>query len=359
MNILQIFPGKVWGGAEQYVLDLGKALEAHGHNVVFAVRNSRAVISRLESRVEFTVIPSGPLGGLRLSPALAPLLREADVVHVHDISQAAAIVRAVHKTGVSPRIVLTRHIARQSSTIIWKRRSLLRLHRMIFVSDLARRLWCGANTWMPTDKCVTIHNSIPPYQAPHNVPDLRERYGMAPDTPLLLFTGRVRKSKGCAVIVEALGKIKELPWMMVFVGACKPTDYDKELLETAAGLGIAHRIGFMGFSDCARALVRQADVGLAPSIVREACPLSPMEFMQASKCVIATDNGAQPEYITDGETGLLVAPASADLLEKALRSVITNPGKREDIGRCAGEYFLEKLSYTDFVDLILNAYKEK
>ena len=25
MKIVQIFPGKVWGGAEQYVIDLGRA----------------------------------------------------------------------------------------------------------------------------------------------------------------------------------------------------------------------------------------------------------------------------------------------------------------------------------------------
>ena len=35
MNIVQIFPGMIWGGAEQYVLDLGLHLIEQGHNTTF------------------------------------------------------------------------------------------------------------------------------------------------------------------------------------------------------------------------------------------------------------------------------------------------------------------------------------
>lgn len=350
-----VFPGKVWGGAEQYVLDLGHALEQQGNNVKYVCRDSRAVISRLEGRVDFNVVKMGGLLDRKSAKELSRLLKGIDVVHVHEASHVRIVMEAATMAGEKPRVVLTRHIARPSRTMPWNRSAMKKLHRMIFVSDLARNLWCGANRWMPAEKCVTIHNSIPPYTK-SDAENLRSRYGIDATTPLIMFTGRVRKSKGCGVLVEALGRLKELPWMMLFVGTCKPADYDKELLLDAREAGIADRIGFYGFSDNVRALLRQADIGVAPSIVREACPLSPMEFMQASKCIITTNNGAQPEYITDGVTGLLVKPASVSELEAALRTALTDTRKRDALGKAAGEYFESHLNYADFVKSIIKAY---
>lgn len=359
MNIMLIFPGKVWGGAEQYVLDLGMALSAAGHNVTYVCRSSEAVTSRLDGRVDFSVIEMGSIFDRKSAKKLSLLLDGIDVVHLHEAVQVRIVMQAAAIAGVSPRVVLTRHIARASRTMPWHKKAMKGLHRMIFVSDLARTLWCGANKWMPEDRCVTIHNSIPPFKdnARGAGEDLRVRYGLPDNVPLIMFTGRVRKSKGCAIIVEALARLKELRWMMLFVGTCKPSDYDKELLVNAREAGIADRIGFYGFSDNVRALLRQADIGVAPSIVREACPLSPMEFMQASKCIIATNNGAQPEYITHNKTGLLVAPNSVDELESALREAITNSEKRMDIGRAAGAFFESNMNYTSFINAVTEAYQ--
>ena len=43
MKIVHIFPGKVWGGAEQYVLDLGEALRKRGYEVSYVARPSKEV----------------------------------------------------------------------------------------------------------------------------------------------------------------------------------------------------------------------------------------------------------------------------------------------------------------------------
>lgn len=357
MRILQIFPGKVWGGAEQFVLNLGLALRDKGHEVEFLVRRSDAVIARLENAVEFSVVGLGggvfPFG--KPDPVLVEAVRNADIVHVHDISHVDAVFRAVDIAGSHAKVILTRHIARASRTLPWRRGSLKRLHRILFVSHLGRRLWQSVNSWMPAEKCMVVHNSIPPY-AGAEAEDLRQRYAVRPGVPLILFTGRVRESKGCQVLVEALVRVRDLDWTMIFVGTCKPADFDKELVRIAQRGAVGHRVGFYGFSDNVRALIRQADIGVAPSIVREACPLSPMEFMQAAVPVIATDNGAQPEYITDGETGVLVPPDNVEALAAALRSMITDPRRRQRIGRRGAGYFAENLSYQRFIDEILRAY---
>lgn len=355
MTIVQIFPGKVWGGAEQYVLDLGNALSALGHNVKYIARPSQAVISRLSGDIEFSIAPMGGLFDRKSIGVLSEVLVDADLVHVHDIAQVAIVIKAIKQCGSKARVVLTRHIARASRTMPWNRSALKQLHRMIFVSNLGRNLWTSVNQWMPAEKCVTIHNSSAdtPFKPAE---DLRQKYTLDKDTPLLMFTGRIRKSKGCEILVRALAKVKHLKWKMVFVGTCKPADYSKQLLEIAQEFGIANRIEFYGFSDNVPALISQADVGIAPSIVREACPLAPIEFMQRGVCIIATNNGAQPEYISDGNTGLLVPPADVDALAEALQVTLTQPHHRAQIALAGQEYFLKEMSYSKFIESILSAY---
>ena len=185
---------------------------------------------------------------------------------------------------------------------------------------------------------------------------LRRELGIGDEAPILMFTGRVRKSKGCSTLVEALSKIKDLPFHMVFVGKCKPLSYAGRLMADAERLGLAGRVHLYGFTPDVRKLINEADIGVAPSIVREACPLSPMEFMQAGKCIVATNNGAQPEYITDGKTGLLVPPADSEALATALRPVVSDAGLRSSLGSSAKEYFSQSMSYSAFLGKITDAY---
>lgn len=359
MNIMQIFPGKVWGGAEQYVLDLSSALENAGHRVVYFARDSAAVRRRMDGVRQVRYLKFSGMADLRSIRVIAMAMaeEEIDLVHIHETRFVPMVSEAVRRSGRRVRVVLTRHIARGSRVSFWNRRYFLRLHRIIFVSDLARRLWTEANPWMAAASCRVVHNSIPPLADGMDCEPLRQHYGIPEDVPLLVFTGRVRRSKGCAVLVEALGRLRYLPFHMVFIGTCKPADYHRELGALAVRCGIGDRVSFYGFTDRARQLIRGADIGVAPSIVREACPLSPMEFMQAGKCVIATDNGAQPEYIVSGKDGLLVPPGDVDALTSALASVLEDKALRLRLGRQARVHFEADMNYSRFVQSVLEVYR--
>ena len=358
MNIIQIFPGKVWGGAEQYILDLGTALEKQGNHIHYFAYNTPAITNRLQGKVKLTTLRFAGILDWSTINQLSKFIQEKqiDVIHIHDTRFVPMVVLAKRRSKQAVRIVLTRHIAR-ASKVNWFYRSLFKsLHQIIFVSNLARKMWEEANTWMPKEKMTVIHNSIPETYDEQEGDSLRQRFNIAQETPLIVFTGRVRRSKGCAVLVEALAAIKHLPYHMVFIGTCKPKDYNNQLINHAKRLGIAERISFYGFSNQTRLLIKEATIGVAPSIVREACPLSPMEFMQASKCIIATNNGAQPEYITSRETGVLVSPKSVEELSSALEELIQNPSLCSRIGEQAKEYFNKHMSYAMFIHKITSCY---
>jgi len=109
MKIIQIMPGRVWGGAEQVVLDMSKALAKRGHEVVIYVRNSRAVISRMEKELPFKVLPFAFSLDPRAVNTLAKELRrgDTDVVNVHNSAFVPMAILAKRKAGSLARVFYT------------------------------------------------------------------------------------------------------------------------------------------------------------------------------------------------------------------------------------------------------------
>lgn len=349
MKIIQVFPGKIWGGAEQYILDLGKALQQSGHEVLYVARDCPALRQRLNGHTDFVTFKFRHSLNIGFLFSFSHYLKQqkVDVIHIHDTRFVPVTVGAAILSHSNAKIVLTRHIARGTMVNPLFRLFYHRLHNIIFVSQLAQSLWMRANPWIKSDCCHAVLNSIPDTSCKTTC-SLRERYHLPANIPLLVYTGRVRKSKGCEVLLKALSHIQHLPFCMVFIGACKPADYDHHLMKLARKLGIADRVHFYGFSSNVRALIQQSDIGVVPSIVREACHLAPMEFMKEGKCVITTNNGAQPEYIENGKTGLLIAPDNVHELATALIEVIEHKDLRTTLGENARIYFNEHLRYQRF-----------
>ncbi len=358
MEIILVFPGKIWGGAEQYVLDLGKALQSAGHHVRYIANPTRQIEGRLkEEAMEVEYFAVGNILNIKSLRHLAKCLGNADIMHIHDVHHVPWAIAGKKLAKADTRIFTTRHIARGSRTMPWDRPFFNGIEGIIFVSGISARLWQSKNRWMPDEKCHVVLNSVADNRQEKPAASLRRELKIGRETPLLAFTGRVRKSKGCEVIVRALSLLKDHDFHMVFIGNCKPDNFSERLMQLAKEAGIADKITIYGFSSNIKGLLGDIEIGLAPSIVREACPLSPMEYMQAGIPVIASDNGGQIEYIKDGVNGILIPPDDAESLANAIKRLLDNPGERQQIGKNAKEYFEENMSYPKFVNKITTLYK--
>ncbi|MCM1356229.1 MAG: glycosyltransferase family 4 protein [Staphylococcus sp.] len=359
MNIVQVFPGKIWGGAEQYIDDLGSELSARGHNVIYVSRFSRPVITHLEKEGKAcTPIRFSWSLDSRAVRELSEIVRDADVVNIHSTKFVPLAILACRRSGSRARVILTRHEAHRTPVNPLLRGFFRRLDKIVFVSALAKKTWIGSNRWFPDDKCTVVHNSIPPY-SDRPVESLREKYGISPLTPLIVFSGRVRESKGCSDIIRALSTIAQRDFAAVFLGSCHPAGYERQLMKLAGKGRIADRVHIYGFTSDARQLMSQADIGVSPSIVRDSFLLSNIEFMQNGVPVITTDNGGQPEYITSGVNGMLVPPKDYQKLAAVIADMLDDEKLRRRIGETGREYFNAHLSYDRFVDRILEVYEDK
>lgn len=359
MKILQVFPGRVWGGAEQFILDMGNTFENAYNEVRYMAYDESAVSSRLgREGISYSVIPSRWAFSSATVDAMASAMEDCDVVHIHDVSFAPAAVRARRKSGSKALIVMHRHDAHRTPANIFYRPYLKQIDRAVFVSDLARRCWHGANKWFPAEKCTVVLNSTPPERV-RKVVSLREKYHIAPTTPLLIFCGRVKKTKGVHILLEALSRLADRDFALVIVGKAAKDSYLRKLRRIAERGGIIDRTFYFGYSDQARSFLREADIALAPSVGKESFALTNIEAMMAGACVVTTDNGGQTEYIEDGRTGLLVPPGAPAALADAIRKLLDNPDLRKRIAKAGKEYAEANMTYSNFIDKIMAVYTTK
>ena len=67
----------------------------------------------------------------------------------------------------------------------------------------------------------------------------------------------------------------------------------------------------------------------------EGLPIALLEAMAAGRPCVATTVGGVPEVVTSGEDGVLVPPGDPDALAGVLTQLLTNPARREELGRRA------------------------
>jgi len=80
--------------------------------------------------------------------------------------------------------------------------------------------------------------------------------------------------------------------------------------------------------------------------------------MAASKPVIATNVGGNPEVVEDGKTGLLVPPKDPQKIAEAVSKLLDNENKQLEMGRAGLERVKEKFSISKTVREYKEVYLE-
>lgn len=355
MKIFHVSSNKVWGGGEQYVLDLCRHLIADGYDVHVVCRNVGVLTERF--RTLGTAVSTLPLRGItdavsawRMSRMLASAGR--CVVHVHNFKDAFTAAYARRLSGNRDvRIVVTRHLVRRGKTSLPYRWLYRETDAIVFVSELARREFLSVNPPVDESKLIVVHNSIVLGDTTTEAGDLRAEYGIPDGSTLLMYHGRLAAEKGIDTLLQAVAETHREDIHLVMIGTGSDA-YTHHIRTMADSLGIAGRVHLPGFRHDVIPYIRQADIGVMPSVVRESYLLSGLEYMSQQKCLITTDNGGQAEYVRHGINGLLCPPADAGALARTIVTAIDDVALRDAIGRQARADFETRMNYQTFYNNI-------
>jgi glycosyltransferase involved in cell wall biosynthesis len=342
MNLVEIFASKTWGGGEQYVFDLSRRMLKDKHLVFFAGRKSE-IIERKIASLNQSFLPLSLGGYFNLASVwkLRKLVRREaiDVIHVHHFKAAFLAVWVKILLGGKIKVVLTRHLVRKGKTNFLYRFLYQHIDNLIFVSDLAKRKFLSSHPAINLEKIKVIFNSI---YTDEWATDLPRR--TADNRFVVGFCGRLEKEKGVEVLLEAIALCKSKNTVFRIAGS---GSLETEIKQKAQQF---ENLQLVGFQENIPKFIAQTDIGVTPTVIEEGFGLVNLEFMAQGKPVITTQNGAQPEYITHNENGLLIEPNNPEQLAHCIDFLAGHPEERTEIGRNALRTFQEKLNYAVFYE---------
>lgn len=345
---------------ERYALDICRHFSDNGHNVLVVSRDARAVDDVF--RHHSIPVTFAPLGGFFSYDAVKVLSEvlssdsERTVVHCHDTHDAFAVLIARNLIGRHDiKVILTHHYVRHARRTPFHKYVYRNVDDMIFVSKIALDTFLSGRRakgiLSHDDKRLhIIHNSL-------NIQlgSMEEEPEKGPVTGIYL--GRLAPHKGLEYIIEALSMLTDTKLRLRLVGTGHP-DYVDSLRAKATASGVMQMIDWPRHREEATDFIRASHFGIAPSTAPEAFGLSNIECMAQGRPVIATDNGAQPEYISDGKDGILVPPGSADILAIEMRRLISSSELRKKMGLSARQRFEAQLSWQHFMNHLTPIYME-
>jgi len=162
-------------------------------------------------------------------------------------------------------------------------------------------------------------------------------------SPRLLSVGRIVHQKGLDLAMRALGGLKELSWEWRIAG----DGPQMEVLQSLAKeLGIDQRVTFLGWQSREQLMTsyQEANVFLFPSR-HEGMPNAMLEAMASGLPVVASCIAGSEELVVDGKTGYLVASEDVEALREALKTILTSPTLRQQMGSASRQHAEENYNW--------------
>ena len=313
------------------------------HSTVCSTQRAKTLAPLLSSSVNFVEFERRDGNNPKLIWDLYRLFRRErpHIVHTHAwgtllegliaarLARVPIVVHGEHGTlQLHPRQRLCQRLA-------WSR-----VDRLLSVSSrLAERM--ARDVKFPLSSIQTIRNGVDLARFA-GLPDraaARRALGLPADSIVVGAVGRLVPVKDHAGLLEAiavLGRTGLRP--LVVIAGDGPLR--GELDDRATALGISNQVRLLGHRQDIETVLAAFDVFTLPSR-SEGLSNTILEAMAAGLPVVATQVGGADEMVEDEKTGVLIPPSSPQALAAALRRMLSDPARRETMGR-AGRARVER-----------------
>lgn len=168
--------------------------------------------------------------------------------------------------------------------------------------------------------------------------------------PRILFLSALVEAKGPFVLLDALAQLRArgCAFEATFAGTAQPAAL-AQFRDRVAERGLASHVSHVGprYDRDKHALFREHDIFVFPTL-HEAFGLVLLEAMQHELPIVATDEGAIPDIVVDGETGFVVPPRDAGALAARLERLVESRALRTRLGERGRARYLELFTISRF-----------
>jgi glycosyltransferase involved in cell wall biosynthesis len=202
----------------------------------------------------------------------------------------------------------------------------------------------------------SVYFSITP-ELRQRASDLRQRYGIAEETILFCFVGRIVGDKGVNELMIAFDHIsREIPSKLLLVG---PFEDDLDPVSDAGKKILRENTNVipLGYQHDVRPAFLASDIFVLPSY-REGFPNVVMQACCMERpCIVSDINGCN-EIIKHEQTGILVKPKDSKALYGAMEKLAADSALRADFGLRARQFVTSNFDQPFVWEALLKEYRE-
>lgn len=319
MNILLITAARTWGGVKTWMLALAEFLSERGHNAAIVCREGdRLQIESEKRNLKCYPVRFGMDFSLKAIWNFCRLFNvEATDIIITNIS------KELRTAGVAAKLRRVKHINRLGAYSDIKKNVKNRLLYNLLVDAVFVPSRSMLDFFLQYDflkhKLHMFHNAV-------KVPALH-----IASHPIIKFAivAKLSKRKQVDKVIQTFNRIQDLSWEL-HIGGFGPELETLQILSQE--LHLQDRIHFTAEKIDPYEFLRDKDVGILYS-ASEPFGISIIEYMAMSCAVIAANVDGIPEIIEQNVDGILVNPQILSELEEAIRLLIVDSQRREDLIR--------------------------
>jgi glycosyltransferase involved in cell wall biosynthesis len=380
MKILQVilFFSPKFGGSVTVPYQLSKELSKRGHDVTILTTDfgfdSEYAKTIEESGVRVipfrTIVNFGPfIYTPSIKPWLKENIRKFDIIHVHDFrSYQNNCVSYYARKNKIPYIIqahgsvlpfFEKQNLKKLYDLVWGEKILKHASKCVAVSKIEREQYLKMD--VPENKIGIITNGIDvsEYEKLPKRGKFREKFGIAPDEKVILFLGRLHKSKGLDFLISGFSNQFDQSKNVKLAIAGPDDGFLDTLREQVKKIKIDEKIIITGplYKKAKIEAFVDADVLVYPGQI-EIFGLVPFEAIMCGTPVIVVDDCGCGDIIKAADCGYLVKYGDVNELKEKMNFALEKPDYNNKLVENGKRFIEENLTWEQVTTSIEGSYRQ-
>lgn len=370
-TILQVLPRLVSGGVERGTVEITEAIRKSGMKPLVA-SGGGAMIPHITyhggEHITLPLFEKHPYRIWKNAGKLEQLIKHKQIDLIHARSRAPAWSAYIAAKRTKIPFVTTFHgvyglsgpFKKRYNSVMVKSDRVIAVSRYVYDHILREyRVDPTKVRLIPRGVDPTIFD--PDRLIPDRIIQLTKQWRLPDEDRKIIFVpGRISRIKGLDVVLQALVRLADVPFICVMAGSDHGhEEYRAELEKKIIEMGLEGKVRLANSTNFMNEAYSLSDVVLIPSIKPESFGRVSIEAQAMGKTVIAFDHGGVRETVINNETGYLIPVGDAEAMAECIRYTLTRtPEMVEAMGIFARKHIQRSFSVLQMQEKTIQVYRE-